>query len=229
MIQKNTSISIVVKENRVEIPAHRSLVFERPRDFVFEAGDWIDIEFENKKLKGGRTYSLSSSPTETDLVVTFKDGISQMKQSLAAARPGDRLLIVQYGNDYKFTLNPNRDSTLIAGGIGIAPFRCMLQEMVDLGEKNEVNLIYLNQTALFLFQADLKEYVQQLPGLNITYIVTKDLNKKDRAKALDFAIQDHNQSFYIAGPEGMVEATEHLLLDFGVALADIKIDSFDGY
>lgn len=229
MIHTNTNITIVVKENRIETLNNRSITFERPRDFVFESGDWIDVEFTGQPLAGGRTYSLSSSPTEPELMITIKDGMSEIKKALAAVEPGDALKIVQYGNDYKFTLNPSKTSTLIAGGVGIAPFRSMLQEMVDLGDKNDVDLIYLNQTPDFLFMPELEQYAKQLPGLTITYLVTKGLKKKDKAKALLSAIQTLDQSFYIAGPEGMVETTEHLLLDKGVSLANIKIDSFSGY
>ncbi len=229
MVHKNIDIPIIVKENRIETDGCRSIVFERPRNFVFESGDWIDVEFVNQSLKGGKTYTLSSSPTEPQLMITFKDGISELKKALAASKPGDKLKIVQYGNDYKFTLNPTKSSTLIAGGVGIAPFRSMLQEMVDLKTKNNVDLIYLNKTAEFVFLAELERYEKLLPGLTITYIVTKGLKKKDKTKALLSAIKTPDQSFYIAGPEGMVEFSEHLLLDWGVQLANIKIDSFYGY
>ena len=229
MIHRNTNIAITVKENRAEIPNYSSIVFERPRGFTFEAGDWIDIEFAGESLNGGKTYSLSSSPTEPDLMITFKDGVSEIKKALAATKPGDTLNIIQYGNDYKFTLNPSKTSTLIAGGVGIAPFRSMLQEMVDQADKNNVDLIYLNQTADFLFIAELEQYAKQLRGLTITYLVTKELKKKDKTKALLAALKTPGQSFYIAGPEAMVEMTEHLLLDNGVALANIKVDSFGGY
>lgn len=229
MVHKDTNIQVVVKENHIETLNYRSVVFERPRGFVFESGDWIDIEFEGQSLKGGKTYSLSSSPTEPDIMITFKEGISELKNALAAAEPGDKLSIVQYGNEYKFRLNPNKTSTLIAGGVGIAPFRSMLQEMVDQDGKSEVDLIYLNQTPDFLFLDELEKYKLRLRHLSITYLVTQELKKKDRIKALLLAIPTTDQSFYVAGPEGMVESTEHLLLDIGVELGSIKIDSFGGY
>jgi ferredoxin-NADP reductase len=229
MVHKNTNLAIVVKENRTETPGYRSLLFERPQKFTFDSGDWIDIEFPGQNLKGGKTYSLSSSPTEPDLMITFKDGVSELKKALAEAKPGDKFTITQYGNDYKFTLNPNRTSTLIAGGVGIAPFRSMIQEMIDVKDRNKVDLVYLNQNPEFLFKYELDTWEHQLPGLKISYIVTKERKKKDRTKAILAAIQTTDQSFYIAGPEGMVESTEHLLLDAGVSLGSIKIDSFGGY
>jgi len=229
MVYKNIDISIVVKENRLEAMGCRSLVFDRPRGFVYEAGDWIDIKFGDKELKGGTTYSLSSSPTDDELMITFKDGASEIKRALTAMKPDERLRITQYGNDYKFTLNPHRVTTLIAGGVGIAPYRSMIREMITTESKNNVHLIYLNQSNDFLFLDELNLAEEKLSGLSITYIETKQLKRKDKEKAILAVVKSCNQSFYIAGPEGMVESTEHLLLDLGVRLEDIKIDSFGGY
>lgn len=229
MVYKNTNIKIVVKDNFTETAGYRSVVFERPNNFNYESGDWIDIQFSNAAFKGGKTYSLSSSPTDADIMITFKDGLSDIKKALATVKPGDILTIIQYGNDYKFALKTNKSSTLIAGGVGIAPFRGMIKEMVALHNKNEVKLIYMNKTEEFLFKQELEAWENELPGLSVTYIATNDLNKKARTKALLGAVSTFRQSFYIAGPEGMVETTEHLLIDQGVDIADIKIDSFGGY
>lgn len=229
MVHTDTNIPIAVKANSTESLGYRSLVFERPANFTFESGDWIDIQPKDQILSGGNTYSLSSSPTEPDLMITFKDGFSPLKQVLASAKPGDSFNILQYGNDYKFTLNPNRSSTLVAGGVGVAPFRSMIKEMLDTQSKNQVHLIYMNKTPDFLFKTELDSWTRGLAGLRITYVVTEGLKKKEKTKILLEAIKDTDQSFYIAGPEGMVESTEHLLLDNKVALRDIKIDSFGGY
>lgn len=229
MLHLNTHIQLTVKENRLETPGYRSIIFERPQNFEYESGDWIDIEVEGKTLKGGKTYSLSSSPTEPDLMITLKDGLSELKRALANATPGDTYIVVQYGNDYKFTLKPNESSTLIAGGVGVAPFRSMLIEMVANKDKNIVSLVYLNQTSQFLFEEELNSCLAQLQGLTVNLYTTKDMKKKDKTKTIMSSIKSPNDTFYIAGPEGMVESTEHLLIDSGVRISNIKIDSFGGY
>jgi ferredoxin-NADP reductase len=229
MIHKNTDITIVVKENRPEINGQRSILFHRPQDFLYESGDWIDVRLPEGELRGGRTYSLSSSPTEPDLMITFKDGISELKTALMALRPNDALVITQYGNDYKFTLKPLKASTLIAGGIGIAPFRSMIKEMFDTDSKSQVDLIYMNKDNDFLFNDELIVWMGRLTGLRISYIVTRGLNRKARTKTMLATIKTPGQLFYIAGPEGMVESTEHMLLDFGVKSSNIRIDGFGGY
>lgn len=229
MLAKNQHIKLVVKNIKEDIPGFWSVWFERPAHFVFAAGDWIDINFETKKLTGGITYSISSSPTEPDIRISFRAGISEFKRALQALKPGDQLYVSQYGNDYDFQLKLNQSSVFIAGGVGIAPFRSMLKEMHDNNDKSDVTLIYLNQTDSFLFKDELDAWQMSMANLSIQYIQTKEINRKKRDKLILSLIKSQQQNFYIAGPPGMVENNEHLLLDNGVHIRDIRIDSFGGY
>jgi ferredoxin-NADP reductase len=229
MVHKNLRIDLLVKSLQSETPGYWSVTFDRPINFHYEAGDWIDIGYEGVVQTGGKTYSLSSSPSEPDLQITFKEGLSPLKKALRGATAGDKLTMTQYGNDYGFQLHANKSSVLIAGGVGIAPFRSMLKEMFDQNNKTNVQLIYLNQNEDFLFKNELDAWLKALPNLSITYISTKELNRKKREKLILSLIKNPNQNFYISGPPAMVESNEHLLIDTGVQVRDIRIDSFGGY
>lgn len=228
-VTKNQRIPLVATRIEQDQPGYFSIFFARPEHFTFEAGDWIDIGFDGRTLKGGITYSLSSSPLESDLRITFREGVSEFKRALQAITPGERLFISQYGNDYDFRLNKNQSSILIAGGVGIAPFRSMLHEMHEQHAANDVQLIYLNQNEQFLFKTELDAWVTSMPNLAISYIATKNINRKKREKLVLSLIKNRNHNFYISGPPSMVENNEHLLIDAGVDIRDIRIDSFGGY
>lgn len=229
MVVQDQHIELIVRRITKETPGYFSVYFERPANFTFNAGDWIDIQPEGQKLAGGVTYSLSSSPTESDIRITFREGISEFKRTLQSVKPHDSYIVSQYGNDYGFQLNQNQSSVLIAGGVGIAPFRSMLKEMYDNRAKSDVSVIYLNQNDNFLFQDELESWRKELPNLTTSYISTKEINRKEREKLILSLIKSPNQNFYIAGPPGMVESNEHLLIDAGVPVRNIKIDSFGGY
>ena len=107
MVFKEQNIEIIVREIVQDQPGYWSIFFTRPPNFVFDAGDWIDLELSGEPLSGGRTYSLSSSPTESGIRISFREGISQFKNALQSVKPGDKLTITQYGNDYDFQLNKN--------------------------------------------------------------------------------------------------------------------------
>jgi ferredoxin-NADP reductase len=229
MVHKNVKIELLVKQLRQESPEFISVVFERPINFIYEAGDWIDVDFVDTSYSGGKTYSLSSSPTENELTLSFREGISPFKKKLQSVQAGDKMYISQYGNDYGFHLNDNRSSVLIAGGIGIAPFRSMLKEMFDMRAKNDVQLVYLNKSEEFLFQDELNEWRRGLPNISIQYIVTKDLKRKAREKLLQSLVRNTAHSYYIAGPSGMVSSTFALLEKSGVTAKDIRVDNFGLY
>lgn len=229
MIHKNVDIKLsVIRSARIDSDC-MSVYFVRPIGFEYEAGDWIDINFSGKRPSGGITYSLSSSPTESELAITFKRGISPFKKALQGLQPGNEMYISQYGNDYNFHLKENRTSVLIAGGIGIAPFRSMIKEMFDTKNKNEALLIYLNKGVSFVFSDEIRFWNQQLPNLSVRYITTEELNRKKREKLLIDTVKNSADYYYIAGPETMVESTEHLLIDTGIEPRYIRIDSFGGY
>ena len=229
MVHKNTSIQLMVIKSEQLDDTTMSVYFERPIGFEFEAGDWIDINFPGEKIVGGITYSLSSSPTENELMITFRKGLSPFKRKLQSVEPSESMYISQYGNDYGFHLNEHKASVLVAGGIGIAPFRSMLKELYDVGSNNSVQLIYLNKGDNYVFGDELKQWQMKLPHLSIVFIDTKELNRKKREKLLISIIDKNAHHYFIAGPENMVESTEHLLLDAGIPLKDIRIDSFGGY
>ena len=229
MVVKDQHILLTPFKVAEDQPGYLSVYFTRPANFTFEAGDWVDIQFEGRELKGGITYSLSSSPTESDLRISFREGVSEFKGALQNISTSDTLFISQYGNDYDFQLKKNQSSVLIAGGIGIAPFRSMLKEKYDTGARNDVTLLYLNQNDQFLFKAELDHWAAALTNVQIHFISTKDINRKKREKLILSLIKNLNQNFYISGPPGMVDANEHLLIDLGVNVRDIRIDSFGGY
>jgi ferredoxin-NADP reductase len=221
-------VPLVVTARRDETPDHVSVVFARPPRFDFAAGDWIDLAFK-QELSGGRTYSLSSSPTEPDLVITFKVGQSGIKKTLQTATPGDTYRITAFGNDYDFSLRRHRRSVLIAAGVGVAPFRSMVKEMYDASSTDTAHLVYLNRTPDFLFREELDHWCSQLPGVTISYVVTADMKSKERRRLLAATVGDAVHLYYVAGPPAMIEATETILMDAGVDHDDIRIDAFGGY
>ena len=55
-VTKNQHIELTVTRTRQEQPLYWSVYFKRPENFIFEAGDWIDIGFEGRTLGGGIAY-----------------------------------------------------------------------------------------------------------------------------------------------------------------------------
>jgi ferredoxin-NADP reductase len=227
---EDLNIVLRVLARREESADCASLVFARPRGLAYQAGDWVDLRFLPAELAVGRTFSFSSAPTEPDVWITYRRGITPFKRALDQAGPGDTLLITQHGSN-GFLRRPRTPAVLIAGGVGIAPFRSMIRDAVDQGDRAEIKLIHVNRTRDAPFRQEVTELAARQPGLEVHYVATAD-DGRLTAKLLRRLVPDLGASrahVYIAGPPAMVTSTERLVAALGVPAHRVLTDSFTGY
>lgn len=224
------NIRLRVIERRDESSDCVSLFFARPKGLAYEPGDWMDIRFPSPEFPVGRTYSFASSPTEPDLRITFKKGVSPFKRRLERAGPGDSMLITQYGSN-GFRLDRRYAAVFIAGGVGITPFRSMVKELVDIGADVSVHLIYQNRTADFPYRREFDGWAQRHPDLTTHYLASETDARLTQAalRRLLPGFADRRTLSYLAGPPGMVDRAAILLRSLGVRDDNIKTDRFEGY
>ncbi len=207
-----------------------SLFFERPRGFAYGPGDWVDLRFLAPELAVGRTFSFSSSPSEADLRITFKHGISPFKRELIACRPGDTLLITQFGSN-GFKMTPRKHAIMIAGGVGIAPFRSMLRAALDSGVSVSADVVFVRRGSDMPFREEMASWREIAPGIRIHDVITGSGRRLDATmlrQIVDGA--DAGQPrYYVAGPPGMVDSARATLLGLGAATDHILTDRFEGY
>jgi ferredoxin-NADP reductase len=224
------NIVLRVLDRRVESSDCDSLVFARPRGLQFQAGDWVDLRFLTEDLAVGRTFSFSSAPTEPELWITYKHGVTPFKRALDEAKAGDVLLITQYGSN-GFVRRAGRAATFIAGGIGIAPFRSMIREAADTGDDTEIRLVQVNRDPDMPFGGELADIAAAHPWLDLRQHVTaRDGRLTAKALAgLAPQIGPDGPDVYVVGPPAMVDATERHLKALGVDPERTFTDRFDGY
>lgn len=101
-------------------------------------------------LRGNRRFfTIASSPTRQDeLVLGIKippTGASFFKQKMLALKPGNTILAGQLAGDFTlptdlFTAKKNQiNLVFIAGGIGITPFRSLIEYLVDVSKNTPVS------------------------------------------------------------------------------------------
>ncbi len=207
-----------------------SIVFDRPQGLSFNAGDWLDIRFIDPDLAVGRTFSFASAPTEADLQITFRIGRTPFKRRLEAVAAGEALLITQYGSN-GFLLDRGSPAVFLAGGVGIAPFRSMIKDVIDHRDQVPMTLIHVNRTDDAPFKEELLGWRDQHARLVVNH-VTSAVKGRLTIEPLRGLIAHPRGSapvFYVAGPPGFVTATTGLLARIGVGSNEIKRDSFTGY
>ena len=217
-------------------------IFASNRPVAFAAGQYLDwtMNVRSPDNRGNRrSFTIASAPSENRvrLGVKFYPGASAYKQSMLAMKPGD----VVYGSQLsgEFTLPRNADEKLafLAGGIGVTPFRSMIQEMVLKGERRDAVMFYGNNKADEIAYADVFDKAEREIGVRTIYAVAKgaltDTNMHHGfidAELITRELPDYKErTFYISGPRTMVTRFEKVLNELGVGHRRIKTDFFPGF
>ncbi len=217
-----------VKQVKKETTDLFSLIFEKPKDFNFYPGQYLDYELEIDDPDGNtRAFSISSSPTENFIMLTTKYGITPFKKALARLKPG--VIITASHPAGTFILDENTPAVLIAGGIGITPFRSMIKYAFDQKLTTPMILFYSNSDDNFVFKKDLEKWREKLHNLKIIHINTTKQRYLSFETIKNSVFNIQNSIFYLAGPPKMVDFFEKMLIKEGVDETDIRYDRFDGY
>ncbi len=201
-----------------------SLILEKPKNFSYYPGQYLDIELPvNDPLGNTRAFTISSSPTENYLMITPKKGVSKFKKKLESLKTGDSITCSHPAGT--FTLDELSPAVFIAGGIGVTPFRSMIKYAVDQRLSISITLVYSSSDGSYLFKEELILWQKTYPKLSITYHHTENSGHL----YLDSKFRIFDSIYYLAGPPKMVNSTEKMLLKLGVDAINIRYDRFDGY
>ena len=216
-------------------------VFRTNRPVSFKPGQYLDWTLPSRHAddRGNRrTFTIASAPQEQHvrLGVKFYPNPSAYKQALLNMKPGDVVYGAQLAGD--FTLPDVQDKlAFIAGGIGITPFRSMIQHMLDVREPRDVTLFYGNNRSQDIAYVDVFNRAENELGLRTVYAVADHAQTATNfhkgfidAELIKREMPDYAERlFYISGPRTMVLKFEKVLAELGIAKSRIKTDFFPGF
>jgi predicted ferric reductase len=170
-------------------------------------------------------FSLSAAPDGRRLRITVKH-LGDYTPRLAALRTGTRVVVEGPCGGLTSAARRRPRVALIAGGVGIAPIRALLEDMP--GEPGDIAVIYraLREDDL-LFREELDE-LSRRRGAQLHYVLgdhrAGDPLSPDHLRALvpDIAGRD----VYVCGPQSMTEATRASLRRAGVSRRQIISEGF---
>ncbi|MFZ0698958.1 MAG: FAD-dependent oxidoreductase [Thermoplasmata archaeon] len=237
------SYSFPFLDSRVETPTSMTFRFStRGSGFTFQSNQAVRLQIPGIQDPWGpaRLLSLSSSPTETDwIAVTVKMTGSPFKEALRNVKPGDRVQVFGPLGDLIYV--PTRPAVMIAGGIGITPFRGMTRFAVDRGVDQPITLLYSARVPEeFAFRTELDEMAQRHPKLRIVYTVTRPqeatvpwkgrVGRIDERLIREAAADLDAPNFYFAGLPEMIESTMEILRSrLGIPEERLWWEPFRGY
>ena len=215
-------------------------VFSTPHKLAFEAGQYLEwtLGVPRGDNRGNRRYfTVASAPTEADvrLGVKFYPEASAFKQRLGTMRAGDTIIASQVAGNFTLPGNSKAKLAFIAGGIGITPYRSMLQYLIDRDEPRDVVVLYGVNTQDDIAYRDVLDAAERDLGIPTYFAVGEGASKAQYPGCIDeemvlATVPDYRERiFYVSGPQAMVRALRRMLIGMGVRRSRIKVDFFPGF
>lgn len=215
--------------------------FTPDRPLTFQAGQYMEYTLATPLDDRGnrRTFTIASSPLERDLHigVKFYEPSSTFKQTLHALEPGAVIYAGQIAGDFTLPKNPAQKLVFVAGGIGITPFRSMVQYLADTSESRDIVIFYIVSDPTELSYLDVFEQ-PMARTIKIVKILTaaeapKDWQGYHGPLTNDIITREapdiHERLCYLSGPQAMVQHYKAELRAIGIRRRQIKTDYFSGY
>jgi ferredoxin-NADP reductase len=219
-----------------------AFIFEKPAGYVYKAGqntDWTLIDPPENDAEGNtRPFSFSSAPSEDHLMLTTRMRDTAFKRVLGAMPVGASLTVDDAMGSMTLQNDVSRPAVMLAGGIGITPFRSMVVEATLKKLPHKIFVFYSNRKPA---DAPFLRELMDLQNENLNYhmiatMTDADEDSWDRDTGyIDAAMLEKYLSnvlapiYYLAGPPSMVGAMRKLLNGLSVNDDNIRSEEFSGY
>lgn len=218
--------------------------FERPPGYAFRPGQAMDVSLvsprETDSEGDTRTFSIASPPSASELMVATRLRDTAFKRVLRSAPIGAPVRLSPASGSFTLHNDARKTAVLLAGGIGITPFRSMVLHAADQRLPHEIYLFYSNhrpEDAAFL------EELEKVGSIHPTFHFIPTMDGMDRSQRpwngevghVDAALlarhlpAPRSPIYYLAGPPGFVTHVRSALEGSGVDSDDLRTEEFSGY
>ena len=237
-------------DKKIEASGTKSFFWEPERPVRYLPGQfyyWTLPELKYPDSRGAtRHFTISASPTEGDLLrfTTRMRKESGYKKSLDEIKIGT--ILDGEGPNGTFIIDEKEDGphVLLAGGIGITPYRSILKYAIDKNLPTKFHLLYSSSVPEELvFRKELEEWMKTNPNIKGDMTITKPEEAKEKWKGLTGRIDEKmfltslenwkldigNFRTWVSGPPAMVQAMQQVLGNLNVPANHIRSEEFTGY
>jgi ferredoxin-NADP reductase len=211
--------------------------------FGFRAGQHADFVFARPHTEGesdnSRTFSLAGSPLDKEpIMIAMRMRKTAFKTALKSAALGTKFIVSRPRGSFTLHRDITRPAVFLAGGIGIAPIRSILQQATQERLPHKLYLFYSNREADdAAFIDELQSMAAQNPNFTLVPTVTGhktlawpyEKGHINREMLTRHLLGLNGPIYYIAGPSGMVTAMSELLKSSGVNEDDMRTEEFGDY
>jgi NAD(P)H-flavin reductase len=196
----------------------------RPRArYDYVAGQSISLETDLRP-RLWRYYSPANAPRPDGLMelhVKARDGGPVSSALVRRVGVGDVIRLGPPLGHLSLKVGSDRDLLLVAGGMGLAPLKAMIDQVARYGPARRVDLFVGFRTEDQIYdRAELHKLMQENPWLTVTYAVSEDkISSLEHGDVGDVVLRHgpwNSREVFVAGPAVMVEDTVSRLLQHGV-------------
>src|SRR5881409_2506514 len=225
-----------IVSSRPVTPSTRAIEPEKPAGFTFRPTQFTFLQLQTEEGMDARPMSLATSPTRPHLEYAVRLSDSPYKRAFAALQPDDEVRV--FGPIGDFVLHETRPAVLLAGGIGITPFKGMAEYAADKALPIPIRLVYSNRSEdEIVYRDELDALERQNARFRVLYTLTRTsaqgwqgtTGRIGRELVQEAALGLDDPIHYISGTPSMVVGTLQLLRGLGVPDDDIEVEAFRGY
>lgn len=209
-----------------------TFVWEPEEPLSWQGGQFIRYNLPHDKPddRGSRRFfTVAAPPYEGKPRITTRfaaEHSSSFKEHLKQLNVGDTIEAGRPSGNF-VAGSEDRPLVLVAGGIGITPFRAILLQLDHDGRNIRGRLLYANRSGQYVFQEELEALAARHADFTINYFTDpKHIGVHDILEA-GRAFPD--PLYYLSGPEPMVERYHDELSGNGIPEDALQADYFPGY
>lgn len=221
------SIALVAKDTynvRFKVPDHVE---------TWEPGQYVMITID--PMDDHHPFSVSKINSDQTVEITFKV-FGNFTKKFSQVVAGQKLYFAgPYGTANKMVqYHKKEDLVLVAGGIGITPFRCIINHLLEKNDQRNIYLFYcVSQPDFFAFDDEFTKLAKQHANFHYIKICSKPVKDPSVIQGYisDLIIKDQigdlpSHSYVVCGPDAMLAAVNVLLRSHGVPRYQIHKEEF---
>ena len=206
----------------------------RPRKrYDYLPGQSVSLETDLRP-RLWRYYSPANAPRPDGLLeihVKARDGGPVSSALVRRVGVGDVLRLGPPMGHLALDRESDRDLLLVAGGMGLAPLKALIDQVVRNGPPRRVDLFVGFRTEDQIYdRADLQRLERENPWLTVTLVVSEDkLSSLEHGDVGDVVLRNGpwlSREVFVAGPAVMVDDTVTRLVQHGVPRQRISSEVF---
>lgn len=201
----------------------------------WKAGQYVSIEVPRYHPQVWRTYSVANAPNDDNVLefhIRTPVGAGWVSGALVRrTKPGDLLRLASPMGSMTLDRSSTRDILCVAGGVGLAPIKALVEELASVNRTRWVHVFYGTRRREQLYGLpQLQELVATYPWLSVTPACSDDLTFDGELGDISEVVTRYGpwttHDCYVSGSAAMVRATLRALAEDEVPAHNIRYDTF---